>query len=687
MRILAVRAALVAALVAPFPVLAGTQPWTLDDILAMKTVSDPRVSPDGRWVAYVVEELRPDRSARQADLWLASVATGEARRLTSAPGDDDSPRWSPDSKRIAFLSDRPRPAGGAGGPRQLWLLGLEGGEATLLTEAAGGAAAPQWSADGSFLAFLSGEPDSAAARRKTGPDDDAWTPASKRMWSRLWKVDVATRKTVRLTGGATHVTSFSIAPDGGRIVFAAQPTPRIADASRSDLWIVPAAGGAATPLVRQPGEDKLPSFSPDGRWVAFVGQGERDTAWWSNRRLFVIHSAGGAPASLTSGFDEQVEGARDGEGPLWLPDGETLFFTAVARTDRRVFRAFVDARPVEPVMKSTGVDAEPSLDGGGRLLAWTHEEPTHAGEVWVWEMQTGGPHPLTDTNPQAANRLAFEKQVITWPAADGRQLEGLLVSPANARPGEKAPLLVVLHGGPDWEHLAQFTAGNRVYPYPLFAQSGWAVFLPNPRGSGGYGAAFRAANVGDWGGRDAEDVLAGVDQLVRLGLVDERRMAVCGWSYGGFLAATLVTRTDRFRAAVVGAGIADLSAMLGSDVPEFIRGYMGEWPWENPQAWVARSPLYRAGAVKTPTAFLHGAADDRVPPGQVVSFWQALEKRGVPTDLLVLPREAHIPFEPRHQRAAMQWHWDWLTKWTLAAPETEAKPARVNRTTPNRGSR
>lgn len=683
MRILAVRAALAAALFAPTPVLAGTQPWTMDDILAMKVVSDPRVSPDGRWIAYVVEELKPDVSGYQTDLWLASVATGETRRLTASPGNDDSPRWSPDGASIAFLSDRPRPgSAGPAGARQVWLIPTGGGEASVLTDAAGGAAAHQWSANGAFVAFLSFEPDSAAARRKAGDGGDAWTPASRRAWSRLWTIDVATRKAARLTSGASHVTSFSIAPDGRRIAFAAQPSPRLWDAARSDLWLVPATGGAPAPLVRQAGEDQLPSFSPDGRWVAFLGQGEGHAEWWSNRQLFVVHAAGGQPASLTASFDERVEGLRQDEGARWLPDGETLLFCADTRTNRRLFRAFMDARPVDPVMKSTGVDADPDLDVNGAVLAWTHEEPTQPREVWVWDLQRGAPHPLTATNPQAAGRLAFEKQVVTWPGADGRQVEGLLVSPANARPGAKAPLLVMLHGGPDWAHLSQFTAGNRVYPYPLFAQSGWAVFLPNPRGSGGYGEAFRGANVRDWGGKDLEDVLAGVDQLVKLGRVDEKRMAVCGWSYGGFLAASIVTKTDRFRAAVVGAGIADLAAMLGSDAPEFTRTYMGAWPWEDPQAWVARSPLYQAGNVKTPTAFLHGAADERVPPGQVFAFWQALEQRGVPTDLLVLPREPHIPFEPRHQKAAMQWHWDWITKWTLNPPA--AAPAARGA---NRGSR
>jgi dipeptidyl aminopeptidase/acylaminoacyl peptidase len=606
---------MLAALLAPNPVHAGTQPWTLDDILAMKVVSDPQVSPDGKWVAYVIQELKPDSSDYQSDLWLASVATGETRRLTAAPENDEAPRWSPDGKWIAFLSDRPRPGRKADeaadeGKRQIWLIRPDGGEATILSNSAGGASAEEWSADGRFLAFLAREPKSDEQKKKDKDRDDAWTPDSKLAWNRLWTIDVATRKATQLTRGAFHVSGFSIAPDGKRIAIAAQPTPRIPDSFQSDLYLVPVAGGPPVPLVQQKGEDADPSFSPDGRWVAFLSQDARNTEWWSNTYVCVINVAGGKPANLTENFDERVGGLTATGGPLWNPDGETLLFTAITRTDQRIFRAFADGRPVEPVMKATGVDASPSLDARGEVLVWTHEEATAPREVWTWDIERAGPHPLTKTNPQAAARLAFDKQVITWPGADGRQVEGLLLSPANARPGVKAPLLVNVHGGPAGTHVMSYSAGSRIYPYPLFLQSGWAVLLPNPRGSGGYGEAFRGSNVRDWGGKDYEDIMAGVDQLVKLGLVDEKRMAVCGWSYGGFMTSTIVTKTDRFKAAVVGAGVMDMGSMAGTcDIPEFNRSYFGAWPWEDPSLYVEHSALYHAGNVRTPTALIHGGAD------------------------------------------------------------------------------
>lgn len=670
-------AALAAAALAP-AARAGDRPWTAEAIQGLRQVSDPQVSPDGRWVACVLGERSADGTTAFSHLWRVAVIDSASpasrraspgddsmRRLTNGEHRDGAPRWSPDGTRLAFLSDRPRPGAPPAPPgvAQLWLLPAGGGEATPLTGLPAGVIAPQWSADGRFLACLSPESEadtSAAIRLAAG----AASPAARLAWNRLWIVDVATGRARRLTQGRLHVNAFSIAPDGARIVFAAQPGPEPGAVAEADLWMVPTSGGEPAAFVRRPGADQGPVFSPDGRWVAFLGHPDGRPEYWANRHVFVVHASGGRPADLTPDFDEQAEGVREGEGPLWEPSGESLLFLAATRTDRRLHRAFSDARAVQVVMKSTGVDAEPNLGGRGPLLAWIHEEPTKPADLWVWPLPHGAPRPLTRVNPGVEAYREIPKRVVTWSAPDGRTLEGLLVPPAGPAPGAPPPLLVVLHGGPAWAHSASFTAANPVYPYALLSQMGWAVLLPNPRGSAGYGADFRAALDGEWGGKDVEDVLAGVDELVRTGLADANRLAVCGWSYGGYLTAAIVTRTDRFKAAIVGAGMTDLGSMLASDAPELSRWYLGRWPWEDAAAYVERSPLYRAGAVKTPTAFVHGAADGRVPPAQSLAFWRALERRGVPTDYLLLPNEPHVPFDPRHQLAAMQFHLDWLTKWT-----------------------
>ena len=685
--------ALCLVLSASSPAMAGTKPWSLDEILAVRTVSDPQVSPDGRWVAYVVQELKADGSDYQSDVWLAETVSGNTRRLTSSPVDDLSPSWSSDGRTLAFLSDRPRPDrkddAGDEGKRQIWLIAPDGGEATLLGNAPGGVSSFRWSRDGRSIAYLSRDAKTDEQKRREKDRDDAWTPSSRYAWNRLWLFDVATRKATQLTSGDLHVTDFSIAPDGKRIVIAAQPTPRLTDHNGSDLYLVSATATPAarpTPLVQRKGVDESPTFSKDGRWVAFVSQDARSTESFANTYVCIVPTAGGRAVNITPDFDNEITGG----GPdrlVWMAGDDAIAFSATARTQVRLYRASPDEKPVERLLPDAAMDGSPSFSADGDQLAWLREDSTHPRDVWTWKLSHGEPHRLTDHNPQVRDLLEFEKRVISWPGADGQDMEGLLISPVGARAGGRAPLVLNIHGGPAGTHLQSFTPGSRIYPWPLFAQEGWAILLPNPRGSSGYGAAFRSANLRDWGGKDREDIMAGVDALVKLGLVDDKRMAVSGWSYGGYMTADIVTRTDRFKAAVMGAGMPDLTGLATvCDVPEVVQSYMAAWPWEDSAVYVEHSPLYRAGNVKTPTALVQGAADDRVPPSQAWAFYNALQRVGVPSDLLVLPRQGHGPREPRLQRSVMQYHHDWLTRYTLAAPaglqKPRAKPMSNTKVTP-----
>jgi dipeptidyl aminopeptidase/acylaminoacyl peptidase len=271
-----------------------------------------------------------------------------------------------------------------------------------------------------------------------------------------------------------------------------------------------------------------------------------------------------------------------------------------------------------------------------------------------------GPRPLTDTNPQVRELLAFPKELVTWKGADGWDMEGLLVRPAGDTKGGPVPLALNVHGGPAGTHSNAFTPSPRLWGWPLFAQAGYAVFFPNPRGSGGYGEAFRAANVRDWGVKDYEDLMAGVDALVARGIADPDRLAVNGWSYGGFMTSTIVTRTDRFRSAIVGAAVTDLASFTGTtDIPGFARSYFRSWPWEDPAVYVDRSALFHAGRVRTPSLVVHGEKDDRVPVSQGWELYNALLAVGVPTDLLILPRQPHGVREPKLLRTCHQWFLRW----------------------------
>ena len=669
--------ALATAPVATDPATAGDKPWTSDDILALKTVTDPRVSRDGKAVAYVVESLNADRDAYQTDVWLVPTAGGEARALASSTASDDTPRWSPDGRWLAFLSERPRP--GVSGDdaseakRQVWLIRPDGGEAVPLTSAPGSVSALGWSADGKTIAFLAREPKSEERRKREKEKDDAWTPSELYPWSRLWLVDVASRAARQLTSGPLHVTDFSLAPDGKRIAFSGQATPLIPDNFRSDLYVVDAAGGAPVPLVVRKGPDTSPAWSPDGKWIAFVSQDGRDEEWYTNSYACVVAAGGGTPRNLTASFDEEIGGDL-----LWSPDSTALVFSALEKTAGHVYRVSLDAQ-VESLTRGPEVNGGASLDGTGETLVFLRQDSVTPREVWTLRLPRAAtraakarraaaleaPRALTDTNPQVKELRAFPKELVTWKGADGWDVEGLLVYPPGYVKGTRVPLALNVHGGPAGTHTNAFTPAPRVWGWPLFAQAGYAIFFPNPRGSGGYGEKFRAANVRDWGVKDFEDIMKGIDALVERGIADPERLTVNGWSYGGFMTSTVVTKTDRFKSAIVGAAVTNLASFTGTaDIPEFARSYFRSWPWEDAAAYVEHSALFHAGNVKTPSLVVHGDRDDRVPVTQGWEFYNALRLRGVPSELLILPRQPHGPREPKLLRTCHEWFLRWTEKYT-----------------------
>ncbi|MFI4946588.1 MAG: S9 family peptidase, partial [Burkholderiales bacterium] len=552
------------------------------------------------------------------------------------------------------------------------------GEAEPLTSAPGAVSAFEWSADGKTIGFLAREPKSEARRKREKEKDDAWTPSDNYPWNRLWVIDVASRKATQLTKGETHVSALSLSPDGTQVAYAAQPTPLIPDSFRSDLYVVKAAGGEPTTLVAQKGLDAEPAWSPDGKWIAFVSQAGRDEEWYTNSYVCVVPAGGGAPRTLTTALDEEI-GGLFGARPTWTPDSAALLFPVGWRTAGRIYKTTLDGQ-LTALTSGPALDNRPSIDAKGETLAFLREDSASPREVWTLSLRgaaagkgarTRGPAAspaakrLTDTNPQTRDFQSFPKELVTWKGALGQDMEGLLVYPTGYAKGQRVPLMLNVHGGPAGTHSNSFTPATRLWGWPLFAQAGYAIFFPNPRGSGGYGEAFRSANVGDWGVKDFEDLMKGVDALVERGIADPDRLAVSGWSYGGFMTSTIVTKTDRFKAAIVGAAVTNLASFTGTtDIPDFSRSYFRKWPWEDATAYVEHSALFRAGGVKTPSLVVHGDKDDRVPISQGYEFYAALRARGVPTDFLVLPRQPHGPREPKLLRTCQEWILRWTEKYT-----------------------
>ncbi len=644
---------------------AAQRPWTSDDVLAMKTVSDPQVSPDGRFVAYVVDSLNDEKDAYQTDVWLVPTAGGEARQLTSSPQNDDTPRWSPDGKWIAFLSERPRPGAKKDetdeAKRQVWLIRPDGGEPRPLSSAPGSVSELAWSRDGKTIGFVAREPKSEDRKRREKEKDDAWTPPETYPWARLWVIDLASREARQLTRGDLHVTGFSFSPDGQRIAFAGQPTPLIPDSYNSDLYVVPVAGGEPKSLVQRRGADAAPEWSPDGKWIAFLSQDGKSPEWFTNNYVCIVSAAGGAPRNLAPRLELDRLGGPG--GLVWSPDSVSLLVASLQRTAVQVLRVTLDGH-VDALTKGPELSSAPSLDAKGQTLAFLREDSERPREVWTMALPAGTPRVLSDSNPQVRDLLAFRKELVTWKGADGWDIDGLLVYPSGYKPGERVPLVLNVHGGPAGTHSNTHTAAARIWGWPLFAQQGFALLFPNPRGSGGYGESFRGANVRDWGGKDYEDLMRGADALVERGIADPRHLAVTGWSYGGFMTSTIVTKTDRFNAAIVGAAVTDLASFTGTtDIPDFSHSYFGAWPWEDPQLYVEHSAYFHAGKVKTPSLVVHGDKDERVPTSQGWEFYTALRKLGVPTELLILPRQPHGPREPKLLRTCHERFVAWIERY------------------------
>jgi dipeptidyl aminopeptidase/acylaminoacyl peptidase len=642
---------------------AGPPPVTIDDLLRVRNVTDARLAPDGSRVVYVVAVPDPDGGRYHTNLWLVPAQGGEPLQLTNGPRRDDTPRWSPDGKTIAFVSDRD-------GSPQVWLIATGGGEARKLSDAPGGVKDLDWSPDGQVIAFLAADSDPPEELRRQHEHDDVLLVDQDPKRDRLYALDVAGGRVRTLTAGPEQVLSFSWSPDGRAIAFAYRPTPRLADLFQVDLAVVTVADGKLRQLVQRDGLDALPKWSPDGKSIAFVSHdGKFD--WIGDTYLCLVPAEGGQPCVLSRDFDEVIPwGSPD--AVTWSPDGKELLFAARQRLTDQFFALEVETGKVRQLTNGRRCYGHLSLSRDGARLAFLVDEPERPPEVHVADRADFQPRRLTTTNPHLDGRSFGAVEPVRWKAKDGLEIEGLLIRPVGHSPEAGPPLLTYVHGGPQGGFAQAFTPQRwpavQAEPYPVQALAGlgYAVFCPNPRGSGGYGQKFRAANVKDWGHGDFDDIQAGIDHLVREGLADPDRLGIMGWSYGGYMTAWTIGQTNRFKAASCGAGVTNLVSMYGqTDIQPFLERYLGDVPWKANGVYEKCSPMTHAGRIRTPTLIQHGDKDARVPLAQAQELYQALRKNGVPVEFAVYPREGHILGEPKHQADALRRNVAWFDRYLL----------------------
>ena len=656
---------------------------TSDDLMRIRGVGGVALSPNGERVLYTVsawehanargDTALGDKHDRRSHVWIVPFAGGTARQLTSSERGESQPQWSPDGSMISFVSARGAAVGEDAPKPQIWVLNADGGEGWALTTARDGIVAYSWSPDGKRIAFLTPDTLSRDKEAQLRRRDDPKVYEGDFRMNQIWVVDLDTKRAVKVTSGDFTVRGApSWSPDGSTLAFDASPTPMIRD-ERHDAYLVRLASGQLERVTATSDVESTPQFSPDGKALAFTNNPHQ---WSPNKDGIMartIRNAHIVTMDIASRkFTDHALASFDvSPGQLrWSADGKHLWFTASDRVWQSLYDYSIETRIYTQTTRDVVVGSvSPSRDGS--RMAFVFDTPRWPTEVYVQDANQPTPKRITNTNSWLADVAVGESEVVTWKSKDGSTVEGVLLKPVGYTPGKKVPLLVSAHGGPTGAHTNGFKGGTS--PGQSWASNGWAVLYPNPRGSTGYGEKWMRGNIPDWGGGDYRDIMTGVDEVIRRGIVDSTQMAFEGWSYGGYMTSWVVSQTGRFKAAMMGAGLPSLLSMAGTtDIPGYINTFFNGLPQYdgsiiNPSIkfYLERSAISYSDKVTTPLLILHGGSDERVPIGQPMEFYRALKDRGKTTELVFYPREGHGFTEYYHQMDRMKREYEWISRYTL----------------------
>jgi dipeptidyl aminopeptidase/acylaminoacyl peptidase len=640
------------------------RPMGIVDFLNVPRLSDPRVSPDGRDVLFTRADSDWKSGKRITHIWRARIGGGEPLQMTNGAENDTSPRWSPDGKTVAFIGKR-----GDNEFAQIYLLPIDGGEARQLTTHAAAVSEISWSPDGASVYFSAPEPktDDDKAREKVRDDVYAYDENFKQ--THLWRVTVEGKAESRITSGDFAVTSYELSDDGKKIVYQRAPTPLLGDGDKGEIWISNADGSNSIQLTKNTVGESGAAVSADNTQVLFISGSNAKFETYYNGRLFLVPAAGGQ-ARVLVGEKEPY----DVDAAFWSRDGRSIYFLANLGVHEELF--VVPAAGGSPRQLTNGKHSIGALSRSGDRFAFTMSDSTTGGEVYVMGAGDSDTTRVTHVFDYLARDYKLGRQEsITWKGADGATIEGILTYPADYRPGERYPLVVMTHGGP--QAADKYSIGSTTYELQVLAGKGYATLQPNYRGSTGYGDAFLRDMVGHYFQNAHLDVLAGVDELVRRGVADPDRLVKMGWSAGGHMTNKVITVTDRFKAASSGAGVAQWVSMYAqSDIRSYRTPWFGGTPWQKNapiDVYWNNSPLKDVANIRTPTIFFVGEKDPRVPMPQSVEMYRALKSNDVPTRLYIAPREPHGWTELRHNLFKMNAEIEWFEKYAMRRAYTWEK--------------
>jgi len=651
---------------------ASVSPLRPEDLYCFTWVSDPQLSPDGRLAAYVVTKPEEKGKKYRSEIWVLRVSGGDpaacgapgGRRFTAGPR-DKAPRWSPDGRLLAFLSDR-------AGDSQLFVMRTDGGEAEQLTRLAGGVSEPCWAPDSRSLAFLARVASNEGPTRakdgggdaKDGQQSDVriysrlhYKDNGKGLWdgkrSHVFTVAIGDGEPRQITEGPYDDSAPSWSPCGTLVAFSSNRSEDPDRTPVSDIFVVPGSGGAARKLTRSEGPAAQPSWSPDGKWLAYYGHRNEYRGATLTRIKVVPADGTAAPRDVAEGWDRSpgIAGGSDmmttvSAAPWWSAGGSWIYFLAGDRGATDLFRVATGGQAAAPERLTAGkhtiygislaADASTAVaavatqtdPGNLRLLRPGQEGPP--GEV----RSTA----LTDVNPWLSERAVVQPEEFSVQGPDGEEIHGWIMKPTRFRPGTKYPLVLEIHGGPHAAYGYGF-----FHEFQVLCGEGFGVFFPNPPGSSSYGQAFEAATHQDWGGRDFRALMAAVDEATALDWVDGERLGVTGGSFGGYMTNWIIGQTDRFKAAVTQRSTCNRYSQFGTSDIGYFQGefeFRGN-PWEEPDFYLSRSPIAYVNRVTTPLLFIHSENDLRCPIGQAEEFYTALRWLGKTAELARFPDENH----------------------------------------------
>ena len=634
--------------------------WTPEQCLKIKNITAVVPSPDASKILYTVREaiMTDDRSEYINQVWLCNSDGSNSIQLTKGDKNSSNPKWSPDGKWIAFTSSRELKT-------NLYILPVGGGEAEKVTDVKSAVGNYDWSSDGTMIAYTMLDAADSKEEKNKKAKDDAYFMDEELKQNRLFVLWLHKKDTAgkyvqkKITNENYNVNAFDWSPDGKTIAYSHGKSPEVNDNVYSNISLIDIESGSIKSIASTGAGETNPLFSPDGKLIAYYSTA--DPVDWSGARHARIYS-------LADGKNWRLKATPDENGGLlgWTGDGKNVVWTEANRTLSAGYLLSAVGKSISEWSKGNkDLIGVVTLNATGTQLGFVMQNPSQLPEAYTSSVSNFSPVKVTTINSAYASKALPKTEVIKWKSKDGREIEGLLTYPINYKAGEKVPFILNIHGGPAGVFAQACVAANTgAYPIAAMAEAGYAVLRPNPRGSTGYGTEFRTANRNDWGGKDFEDIMTGVDHVIKMGVADENKMGVMGWSYGGFMSSWVVGHSDRFKVASIGAPVVDLSHQnLTDDIEGFLPSYFESNPWDDWSKYDKHSPIRFVQNVKTPVMLQHGEADLRVPFSNSVMFYNALRRRNVPVRLLALPRQPHGPTEPRMVLKAMQTNMEWFDKY------------------------